>query len=84
MSKLSLAQYAKAYTRKPGPSCSICILPPKILEQITKARVENNMSLTVITEWLITEGFMDMKRKRLEHHFIESHHLRDRAKKPVK
>ncbi len=73
---LSLKQYAKANAKRPGPSCSVCILPPSILDQVTKARMEDNLSLTVITEWLITEGYVDMKRKRLEHHLIESHHLR--------
>jgi hypothetical protein len=81
---LSLKQYAKANAKRPGPSCSVCILPPNILEQVVKARMEDGLSLTVITEWLITQGFVEMKRKRLEHHFIESHHLRDRAKKLVK
>jgi hypothetical protein len=71
-----LKQFAKANAKRPGPCCSVCILPPNILDQLTKARLEDNLSLTVITEWLITEGYADMKRKRLEHHFIESHHLR--------
>ncbi len=75
---ISLKQYAKEHSKRPGPSCSVCVLPPNILEQLTKARIEDGISLTVITEWLISEGFEGMNRKRLEHHFIQSHHIRRR------
>ena len=73
---VSLKQYAKEHSRRPGPSCSVCVLPPNLLEQVTKSRVEDGTSLTIITEWLITQGFEGMNRKRLEHHFIQSHHMR--------
>ena len=76
MSKLSLAEYAKAHKRAPGPKCSVCILPPKILAEVTKARIEDHYSISVIVEWLITSGYDSMNRKKIEHHFIESHHLR--------
>jgi len=73
---MTLEQYAKKHAKMPGPKCSVCILPPKVLAEVTKARIDGNYPIAVIVEWLITNGFESMNRKRLEHHFQESHHMR--------
>ena len=69
----SLDEYAGKHPTKRGHGCSVCALPPKVLEAVDKHLVLKT-SRPVIRDWLIGEGYKEMSVYKLNSH-VEANHV---------
>lgn len=67
----SLAEFAAANRRHPGPVCSVCSLPAATRSEMEAARANDPGATTyaVIARWLGTLGHSQITMPRVRHHF---------------